>query len=348
MAPRQVPVGVLLPVRLETRFHPGQLFLRIVPDEPWFTSHDPRISDGELGALTRYVDAVQEPSDGASTAQAWRELVAQVGGARAVFLLRTFTATDRQAMWPCGHRRPTSARRSALTRIGRFPEQLQVWLARAGHPPAPAAILDVKRDRLLADFPDPDIPGDRRWWEDWEEAKQAGLAAEIGLAGDPTDIDALFVTGLSAESPAPLLTDQRAEGRLALVAPGTATNTVDGAPATPLGNDPDTWREVLLGATTDTERLVSRALSGDPDLLGPLPGSAEPHRAMASAVVAALWPALWFRRRRRMGRDRRKGRPGRRRVGGQGAVPRRAVPDGARGRAALRPAACDGAGPLAA
>ena len=29
-------LGVLLPIRIETRFKNGDLWLRVVPDEPWF------------------------------------------------------------------------------------------------------------------------------------------------------------------------------------------------------------------------------------------------------------------------------------------------------------------------
>ena len=80
MATRQVTVGVLLPLRLETRFGPGQLLLRIVPDEPWFTGHDPRVSTGEVDALTRYVAAAGEAPGGDDLPPpAWATLVAQVG-----------------------------------------------------------------------------------------------------------------------------------------------------------------------------------------------------------------------------------------------------------------------------
>ena len=295
MATRQVTVGVLLPLRLETRFGPGELLLRIVPDEPWFTGHDPRVSTGEVDALTRYVAAAGEAPGGDDLPPpAWATLVAQVGGARAVYLVRTFTTAGAD-----GHRtvRPPTADQQrtepALPRIGRFPAQLHVWLARGGAPPALAASLDVDRDRLLADFPDPDLPDDRRWWEDWDEAKRVGLGVELDLPGDPNDIDALYVTGLGDADPSAHLADQRDEGRLGLVAPGTPTNSVSGAPAAPLGPDPAGWWAVLQGNAGDTDRLVSRALSGDPDLLGALPGPDEPHRSMAAAAVGALWPALW-------------------------------------------------------
>ena len=168
-----------------------------------------------------------------------------------------------------------------------------MWLARGGTAPAPLATLTIDHDRLLADLPDPDDPDDRRWWEDFAEAQRVGLAAVIPLAGDPADIDALYVTGLGGGSAASHLADLATEGRLGLLAPGTPTNSVDGAPAASLANDPETWLAVLNGSPNDTERQVGLALTGDASALGPLPGPEEPHRAWSSALVAALWPALW-------------------------------------------------------
>ena len=289
-----VTVGVLLPVRIETRFGPGRLRVRVVPDEPWFTRHDPQVSTGELGALERYLAALGSAADEASRSQAWREFVAHVGGARGVFLIRTFVVTD-----PAGQPvvRPVDSSEirdePAFPRIDGFPDQLRVWLARGGGPPAEVLSLPVNQTRLLADPPDPQVPGDRRWWEDWDEAVLAGLAGEITLDGNPDDIDALYVTGIGDGDPAKLFASHRDEGRLGVTAPGTPTNTVDGAPAAPLGQDPDTWWDVLQSPASDTDRLVSAALSGDPDLLGNLPGPAEPHSAWNTAMVAGLWPALW-------------------------------------------------------
>ena len=57
-------LGVLLPIRIETRFKNGDLWLRVVPDEPWFVRDDPRITPGELDALQRYAAAPADPSPG--------------------------------------------------------------------------------------------------------------------------------------------------------------------------------------------------------------------------------------------------------------------------------------------
>lgn len=270
-----VPIGVLLPLRLETRFRNGRLLLRVIPDEPWFTGHDPAVSDAEVTLLDRYMGA-------GATADAWSALVEAVGGPRAVYLVRNGASAPRST-------------EPGLPRIARFPDELQVWLSRNGGGPVLAARLTIDHDRLLADLPDVDEPDDRRWWEDFEEATRIGLAADLDLPGDPSDIDALFVTGLgdSPERLAAHFADLRDEGRLGLVAPGIPTNSVEGAPTAAPPRDAASWLRVLTGLPGGTEQHVSRTLTGDPARLGVLPESVEPHQAWSSAAVAALWPALW-------------------------------------------------------
>jgi len=287
-------IGVLLPVRIETRFSPGRLRLRVVPDEPWFARHDPRVSAGELDALQRYIDALAAATTEAQREQAWRDLAVAVGGARAVWLVRTVVLTGPDGKRSLRTLAPGESRTEpAFPRIEGFPDELHIWLARGGAAPAEVLTLAVDRTRLLVDFPDPDAPGDHRWWEQWDEAVKAGLAGEVELPGDPTDIDALYVTGLGEGEPATLFGDHRDAGRLGLLGPGEPTNSVDAAPAAPFGQDPLTWRRVLLDPPTGTDRLVSSSLTGDPGLLGTLPGTSEPHRQRAAAMVAGLWPALW-------------------------------------------------------
>ncbi|MFC0678065.1 hypothetical protein ACFFGH_09440 [Lysobacter korlensis] len=289
----EAELGVLLPVRIETRFRPGRLLVRVVPDEPWFTRHDPLVSEGELDALARYLDAARD-ADEPVRELAWRELVGQLSGPRAVFLMRTFTRLRADGAVVLRPADPAELRTEpTFPGVGGFPPELTVWLARGGGAPIVALTLTVDRARLLADFPDPDTPGDHRWWEDWDEAVAAGLAGEIPLDGDPADIDALYVTGLSDTDPAGLFRNHADAGRLGLVPPGSATNTVAGAPAAPLGADPATWWTVLQEPAGESEREISAALTGDPDLLGNLPGTPGAHRRWNSAFVAGLWPALW-------------------------------------------------------
>ncbi|HJV08831.1 MAG TPA: hypothetical protein VJ653_04095, partial [Acidimicrobiales bacterium] len=285
-------VGVLLPVRIETRFDPGRLRLRVVPDEPWFVRHDPKYSEGELAALARYLEAVRAAPDAAAERQAWRELVAHVGGPRAVFLMRTAVVVNggQQQVRPMD---PSELQEEpALPLIVGFPEKLHVWLARAGGEPEMLHTLALDVSRLLADFPDHDA-GDRRWWEDWDEAVAVGLAADLELSGDPDDIDALYVTGVGDKHPKEVFAGHRDAGDMGVLAPGTPTNAVSGAPAASLAQDPDTWWQILQGPESEPDRQISQVLTGDHSVLGPLPGPDDPHHLWGSAMVSALWPALW-------------------------------------------------------
>lgn len=101
------------------------------------------------------------------------------------------------------------------------------------------------------------------------------------------------MTGLGDGDPSSLFASHRDEGRLATIPPGTATNSVDGRTASPLGEDPATWWEVLQQPASESDRAVSASLTGDPDLLGNLPGPSEPHRSTSGTLVSSLWPALW-------------------------------------------------------
>lgn len=285
-------VGVLLPLRIETRFRDGDLHLRVIPDEPWFARHDPRISEGELTALRRYIHG------GATTAEdavppAWRELSTQVGAARAAFLHRRFVIAGPDGALAVRVPEPDERRdEPALPRIVGFPASLAVYLVGRG---APRRVLDltVNRDRLLADFADPEVPGDRRWWEDWEEARDIGVAGIIPANELTEPIEALYVTGIGDGDPAELFRDLATEGRLGILAPGTPTNALAGAPAVPLAQDPDTWWRLLRGTPGPADAEVSGALTGDRDALGPLPGGDRAHRTGTANLVTVLWPALW-------------------------------------------------------
>jgi hypothetical protein len=284
-------VGVLLPLRIETRFRDGDLHLRVVPDEPWFVRDDPRISDGELTALRRYVDAANAADGDDAVQVAWRELAAHVGPARAVFLLRRFVTTDASGTATVRVPSPDDLRDEPTPpRIVGFPPALAVWISSGGEPPRRVLDLAVDRSRLLADFPD---EGEKRWWEDWDEAVEIGMAGVVPAAELAQPIDGLFVTGVGDAKPAELFSGLIAEGRLGLIRPGTPTNTVEGAPAAPLANDPATWWSILDSPPRDGDRELSAALTGDPDALGPVPGGDAPHRAQSSALVTLLWPALW-------------------------------------------------------
>ncbi|WP_433379232.1 hypothetical protein ACQPZX_13120 [Actinoplanes sp. CA-142083] len=278
-------VGVLLPLRIETRFDGARLRLRVIPDEPWLDRHDPLPRAGELDLLERYLAVAGDQPGAPDARQAWRAFAGQVGGGRAVWLLESFRDG-----------RPDDLRATArLPEIPFFPPHLQVWLVRAGTPPELALTLDVRAERIRADLPDPSDPDDRRWWESWDEAVEAGVAGEIDLTDFPGEIETLYVTGLGEtdQEPARLFAAHAAAGRLGLLSPGDPTNTVDAAPAAHLGDDPDRWLDALSAPATPSSRAVSAALTGSPDAFRVLLDDDPEHIAHAEHLTAGLWPALW-------------------------------------------------------
>ena len=285
-------IGVLLPLRLETRFTGTRLRLRVIPDEPWLDRHDPMPSAAELDALERYLTAaVDQPGQPAGRA-AWDVFARQLGPGRAAWLVQAFPATrvDPDGTWHVT--RPVMLREDArFTALSGLPERLEVWLARGG-PPALAATHAVDPTRQRLDPPAP-AAGARRWWESWTEAVNAGLATEIDLGTTANDIEALYVVGVGTAAPGPLFTSHRDAGQLGLLAYGAPTNTVDGAAAADLATDPAGWLVLHGRAASEVERSVSRALTGDPNTLGPLPGDPPPQADWARLLVSGLWPALW-------------------------------------------------------
>src|SRR5712691_6140548 len=132
------------------------------------------------------------------------------------------------------------------------------------------------------------------WWLSFQRSIDLGLGAIIDLGDHADDIDVLYVVGLGAEAPDKLFAAHGATGTLAVVPPGTPTNTVAGAPAADLGRDPDVWRRMAwqTGLTQPAARELEVALTGGAASLAPLPGGEVDVRGPAETLVTALWTAL--------------------------------------------------------
>ncbi len=290
-------VGVLLPLRLETRFFPPEgdagwtMRVRIVPDAPSLDRFQPVPTATELDA----VEGLWRDTGGDLTTPEgiarWNSFAAVVGAARAAWLARTFPAVP--AAFTIA--RPAATGEDlASSRVVGLPGTLELWAARGGGAPALLTTLTIDETRLSLDFPDP-ASGEPRWWTSFEEAVAVGLGAVVDLGpSPPDDLDVLYVVGLGDDDPADLLGDHRDAGELGVLALGTPTNAVDGEPAADLARDPETWRQLLLLTNPQAGTgAVSLALTGSATTLGPLPGGDASPAAVNHALVAALWPALW-------------------------------------------------------
>ena len=295
-APRgAAEVGVMLPLRIETRFDTGNNTVRIlvIPDEPWLSRHDPRVSAGEMDVLERYVAVVEAPPTGSDPPPAWGDLVAATGGARAAWLMREHV-TVAGGMYSVV-RPPDEDLRTdpAYPSLVGLPDELHVFLAPSGGgAPVDVLTLTLDREHLAMDLPNLDDPAEMRWFTHYKEAEKAGLAGTFALPFPADQIEALFVVGLGDGDPGELFGDHSDAGLLGLLAPGTPTNTVDGAPAASLGSEREWWERVQ-SPLTHVNRDVSLALTGRADELqfvGPLE---EYHEPWASHLITALWPALF-------------------------------------------------------
>ena len=181
-------VGVLLPMRLETRFFAPDggnaewmMRLRVIPDALSMDRHRPVPTAAELDGLeTMWVNASADLSTPIGQAQ-WRRFAVQFGAGRAAWLARTFPPV----IDPGGTitiTRPAQTREDlAISQLAGLPAAFEVWLARGGAPPVLVTTLPIDHARLALDFPDP-ATGESRWWTSFAEAKDVGMGTEIALA----------------------------------------------------------------------------------------------------------------------------------------------------------------------
>ncbi len=305
-------IGVLFPARIETRFinpdssgQPWLLRFRVVPDVPFFNSHDPNFSKTEFESTQTYLDGLTGDVPASENAEEdkrlrldWEDFAAAHGAPRAAWLLTELSRHRKKGTQP----QVVSDDDTPWTRMEGLPKRLEVWLGRKGEAPTRHLVLNVSQNPSDLSLEIPEAAGDEtsspppeRWWSSWQEAKRVGLAGEIPLPGDPGDIDVMFVVGLGELNPGEILRNHSLEGDLDTIQPGTPTNTVDGEPAASLAEDPEYWRKLVSSdERQETAEILGRFLCGDRDKLRPLPSA--PIKGtwnVGSSMMNVLWPALW-------------------------------------------------------
>ncbi|MEV0544374.1 hypothetical protein [Nocardia salmonicida] len=291
-------IEVLAPLRIETRFRPPDpedpasqwvLQLRVFPDE--FSIAHPQLppTPDEL-ALVAALQAGDLTAD-----DAFASLADAVGAPRATWLLR--------GPGPAAHQHGPEDWPSASAPLG-LPPELEVWIVPAGAPRYLAETLHLDRQKIgedlepgaLATVADTGVLP-KTWWLSFERACAVDLGCEIPLGTSLPDIEALVVVGIGDTAPDNLLTTHAASGRLAVLAPGTPTNTVEGEPTTDLGTDRELWHRLVTADPLGQPSTVAvwHALTGtDPTV--PLSGADDRDPLEPGwALVDALWPALWAR-----------------------------------------------------
>jgi hypothetical protein len=302
---------VLLPVGLETRFvppdpaagdpaAPWRLRVRVEPDAPALASRAAPVRRDEAVLVATCWSACGGSLDGDAGAAAFRALADAVGGGRAAYLLRTVPVVRDGAGLAPADDHPERPEPETAPLVG-LPDTLELW---GGSEEAPELLLTLRPDRAaivaeagLGSVAQPDEQGrtPRRWWNSYAAAEAVGLAGEVPLGPDRPRLGVLVCLGYDTDAvaTADLLRSHADAGRLGTMAPLTPTTTVAGAPTTDLGTDPGPWLAAARAPAGGAHGLAA-ALLGTPSWPGmPPPDAALPDAA--SAVVRALWPALWQR-----------------------------------------------------
>jgi hypothetical protein len=305
-------VEVLAPLRIETRFYSPEgeraawlLRIRVYPDEFSMERSPPPASPQELDLFDDIL--CNYPGDGATQMHL---LASRLGAERAIWLRRTVSIEIVDGV-------PRTTRSSAQARDPKrypsihkpygLPPAINVWLLKRGDT-APtlagtmfpdrvriAAELDLEGFVASTDIADGKLPP--TWWTSFDIARDAGLAIEISFPSDEPlpEFEAIVVCGLGDMAPGPLVTTHAATGRLAVLKPGTPTNTVNGEPTVEMASAPPGWQSVDNEPPDiqSASRVVMNMLSGFGAPPIRLQGGDIPAAGHGPLLVKALWPVLW-------------------------------------------------------
>jgi hypothetical protein len=307
-------IEILAPLRIETRFYPPdqnesewRLRLRVYPDEFSMQRSPAAPSPAELDLLDDVLSApLRDPP--VETEAAFLVFAGKVGPARAVWLMRNVPVAEIDGVSVADRTGVQVRNEEALPTTQKpagFPPTIGVWLVLPpgqGYFLAGTMVLDrgaIAQDLDLSAFQDEtlirsgELP--ETWWTSFSRASNVGLAIEIKLGTTPPELEAIVVCGLGDTGPEELIEAHAATGRLAILRPGTPTNTVEGEPTTELGADATAWLP-LLSADPTTQQAAQQViglLSGFKAPPQPLLGGDIDVEGHGPSIVRALWPVLW-------------------------------------------------------
>jgi hypothetical protein len=309
-------VEVLAPLRLETRFVPPEerrdgsaqwmLRLRVYPDEFSIRRSPAPPTSDELDRLREAVDSMLA-APALPESDAFASFASAVGAGRALRLWRMHVVSDGAGGLTVDRTGEVGEAPLAVHGPAGLPDRLEVWLIRADGTRQLGAtlLLDVASigsDLDLAKFDhEPTLAAGtlpRTWWLSYARALEVGLAADLDIGVTPPVLDALVVVGVGDTDAADLIDAHNATGRLAVLAPGTPTNTVAGEPTTDFGDHAETIYPLLRvdAATQMSTDILLKGLTGRvPQDALPMLGGDLDYYAPGSLAVQGFWPVLWGR-----------------------------------------------------
>lgn len=297
-------VGVLLPLRIETRYvpraadaDPWKLRVRVYPDPVALGRPAATATVDEAKLVAACWNQANGDLSTAEGAAAFRTLAAAVGAGRAAYLLGSVAVVAGEPGFvPSGDYRSQGIR--SVTYRPALPDVLQIWAdSGAGlrllgelRPDHVQIAAQADFDQSLAGLAPDKVPD--LWWTSYAQAVQVGLAGEVTLDG--RDVRVLMVTGLGGADAGPTFAALADNGRLGVVAPMSPTNTVAGTPAADLGLDPSSWLEVAQENAGSSHANSAGWVAGR-QLLAGAPTPELTLLDVAQPLVTALWPVLWQR-----------------------------------------------------
>jgi hypothetical protein len=322
---------VLLPIRLETRFHERggktELLVRVFPDDVHVDAHDARCTEAELTwgrhYWTQTWDARGQPS---ATHAAWAQLVEQLGAPRAAYISERLTPKNLTARptTPGGHvadDRPDFPAvdptlqgwsRAPYTRV--LPEY---WVAvgyvdnvrfvKVGKAIPAELALAPEMAAITGDYDADTLATDEKtaWLVDFSAAEEVGMALRIDYPAPGAVLRRLVVLGVKAtitpEQGQTLLEEllqaHRYSDGLAFVPQGTPTNNTDEPSGYDSGDrshaSPLAESDDPTGERGSNGEVTARAVGIAADVMGRLSCAGAAEQRDAYHMNTALWRPTW-------------------------------------------------------
>jgi len=312
----KIPV-TLFPVRIETRFAgpstAPKLLVRLYPDDIHIDHHDRRLTKAEVESGKRYWNSIHEAVSGE---QAWKQLLKDVGAARATWVREALTPTGSGGALTYPDVETVEGSTGIAAAARALPEKFIVRVRHAGGEqtvlgePVPESLQvgisfgdSAEAAAPVQPTTDPDatlvLDEPMRWMVDFKAAKAVGMAVEVDLPPDTRFVSDVTVVGVrtgDADTPKTifaLIDAHRLSDGAAFVPPGTPTNNLADSASGYSADDARPPGPSTALAEGSAGAVLAEAWNIDPALLAPLRGSDSRELEEARQMSRALFEATW-------------------------------------------------------